>query len=336
MCKKDREERVHITDLLETAVFSSVLTDFSEESEHSVKFHDEHQHMDRASGNTECGNTSTAFTIDSESQYLENTTDLLQTAISSSGLTDFFEASEHSIEFHDEDQAGHENIDGASENTECGNTSTEFMADSTGQHLKNITGLLQTAISLNGQTDFSEESEHPIERHEDQAGHEDTDRASENTECENTLSTAVATDSTGHHQKITFGQSTRTVFLKVLLGNPYALQETEGQILPGTLQNTERILSLTSTETRSSMSKQCSRTKQVAAVKWSWRASRDYIKELLESTEDICRQAGSLKEASLQACVVMPPTLSSQYDHEDKDSLIAKRRARFNRKCMWS
>ncbi|KAL1477954.1 hypothetical protein MTO96_035342, partial [Rhipicephalus appendiculatus] len=118
MCKKDREERVHITDLLETAVFSSVLTDFSEESEHSVKFHDEHQHMDRASGNTECGNTSTAFTIDSESQYLENATDLLQTAISSSGLTDFFEASEHSIEFHDEDQAGQENIDGASENTE--------------------------------------------------------------------------------------------------------------------------------------------------------------------------------------------------------------------------
>ncbi|KAL1480194.1 hypothetical protein MTO96_051245 [Rhipicephalus appendiculatus] len=62
----------------------------------------------------------------------------------------------------------------------------------------------------------------------------------------------------------------------------------------------------------------------------------DYIKELLESTEDICREAGSLKEASLQASVIMPPTLSSQYDHEDKDSLIAKRRARFNRKCMWS
>ncbi|KAL1431485.1 hypothetical protein MTO96_002256 [Rhipicephalus appendiculatus] len=61
-----------------------------------------------------------------------------------------------------------------------------------------------------------------------------------------------------------------------------------------------------------------------------------YIKEIMESTEEICRQAGSLKEASLQACVIVPPTLSSEFEHEDKDKLIAKRRARFNRKCMWS
>lgn len=61
--------------------------DFSEESEHSVKFHDEHQDMDRASENTECGNTSTTFTTDSKSQNLKNITDLLQTAITSSGLT---------------------------------------------------------------------------------------------------------------------------------------------------------------------------------------------------------------------------------------------------------
>ncbi|KAH7944454.1 hypothetical protein HPB52_019866 [Rhipicephalus sanguineus] len=67
-----------------------------------------------------------------------------------------------------------------------------------------------------------------------------------------------------------------------------------------------------------------------------WHIGKCYIKELMESTVEICRRAGSLKEASLQANVIMPPTLSSEFEHEDKDSLIAKRRARFNRKCMWT
>lgn len=65
---------------------------------------------------------------------------------------DYFEASELSIEFHNEGQAGHENMHEASENKESENTSTAFITDSTGQHLKNITGLLQAAIYPNGLT----------------------------------------------------------------------------------------------------------------------------------------------------------------------------------------
>lgn len=75
--------------------------------------------------------------------------------------------------------------------------------------------LIRTCIS----PDFSEESERPIELHDkDQVGHENMARGSENTECENALSAAVITDSTGQDLKITLDAAVQTAMICRSLG----------------------------------------------------------------------------------------------------------------------
>ncbi|XP_049266950.1 THAP domain-containing protein 5-like [Rhipicephalus sanguineus] len=77
MHDEDREETMHISDLLQINVFSNGQTDFSKEREHPIEFHDEHQDVHRASENMESGNTSsTAFVTDSEGQKLRITLDV--------------------------------------------------------------------------------------------------------------------------------------------------------------------------------------------------------------------------------------------------------------------